>query len=178
MPDSLGHYGAVPGFIPCANLFVDRLSNSSVDMTSLDKLAGSDFAVVTYDQRGMARSTSPTPHPSSYDLMKYVEDLEAVRKVLHAEKIHLFGHSWGGIVAMRYATVYPERVESMILIGSGPPTWEGLLTAAYGIMLRIQELEEKDIIPKDLPPDSPERQEANFRAYFSDPTFWFSASAI
>ena len=54
-------------------------------------------------------------------MLSYVADLEAVRKAVGAKRIHLIGHSWGGLVSMRYATVHPETVKSIILMGSGPP---------------------------------------------------------
>lgn len=145
---------------------------SSQYMLNLEKLAGSAFAVITYDQRGMGRSTSPKEDVSSYTLLKYTEDLEAVRKKVGLDKVHLFGHSWGGIVAMHYATVYPGRVRSLILMGSGPPTWEGIMKSYQYFGQRIQKLQEKGIIPKAIPPDD---TEAILPAYFSDPGFWFSS---
>jgi len=44
-------------------------------MLDLERLAGKELAVVTYDQRGVGRSTAPPADPSHYDLMDYVEDL-------------------------------------------------------------------------------------------------------
>jgi len=37
-------------------------------------------------------------------------------------KVILVGHSWGGMLAMAYAAAYPERIDAMVLIGSGGPT--------------------------------------------------------
>ena len=145
---------------------------SSKYMLNLEKLSSPTFAVVTYDQRGMGRSTSPKEDVSSYTLLKYVEDLEAVRKKVGLDKVHLFGHSWGGIVAMRYATVYPGRVRSLILVGSGPPTWNGIMKSYQYFGHRIQHLQEKGIIPKTIQPGD---TEAILPAYFSDPGFWFSS---
>ena len=58
----------------------------------------------------------------SYRFDRYVADLEAVRERVGAEQVHLFGHSWGGVLAMRYATAHPERVRSIALMGSGTPS--------------------------------------------------------
>ena len=78
-------------------------------MLDLELLAGRDLAVVTYDQRGMGKSSKPLApgSPASYTLLKYAEDVEAIRQALHVERIHLFGHSFGGIIAMQYAVLYP-----------------------------------------------------------------------
>ena len=101
--------------------------NSSDYMASLEELQNEKITVVTYDQRGTGQSSEPS---EGFGLLKYVEDLEAVREALGSEKVHLFGHSWGGIVAMRYATIHPDRVKSIILMGSGPPSADALLIRA------------------------------------------------
>ena len=51
------------------------------------------------------------------DLM--VSDLESLRKHLKIDKWIVLGHSFGGMLASYYATVHPERIESMILSSSG-----------------------------------------------------------
>jgi proline iminopeptidase len=134
-------------------------------MLDLESLAGATFAVVTYDQRGVGGSSSPPADPASYELTDYVEDLEAVRRAVGADQVYLLGHSWGGIVAMHYATVYPENVRSLILVGSGPPTWDGMMTAWASIGQRIQELQKQGVLADPLPPG------AEWTAYFSDPAF-------
>jgi proline iminopeptidase len=53
-----------------------------------------------------------------------VEDLEALRTHLQQEKLLLAGHSWGGMLAMAYAAAHPDRVDRLILIGSGGPDME------------------------------------------------------
>jgi membrane protease YdiL (CAAX protease family) len=72
-------------------------------------------------KNGVGRSSSPQAEPENYALARYAQDLDAVREAVGAESVHLFGHSWGGIIAQRYATLHPERVRSIVLIGSGPP---------------------------------------------------------
>ena len=134
-------------------------------MLDLERLAGKEFAVVTYDQRGVGGSSAPPADPSNYDLMDYVEDLDAVRRAVGAGQVHLLGHSWGGVVAMHYATVYPQSVRSLILVGSGSPTWGGMMAAGARIGQRVQALQGEGVLPDPLPPG------AYFAAFFSDPTF-------
>jgi proline iminopeptidase len=142
-------------------------------MLNLENLAGPNFAVVTYDQRGVSRSSAPPLDPANYTLARYVADLEAVRKAVGVEHVHLLGHSWGGLVAMRYATIYPERVRSIVLVGSGPPAWKDMLAGMSHFGERVAALQAQGILPQDLT-----RQEGQddpvLRAYFSDPNFWFS----
>jgi pimeloyl-ACP methyl ester carboxylesterase len=144
-------------------------------MLNLEKLAGPNFAIVTYDQRGVGRSSSPLANPGSYTLEKYADDLEAVREATGADNIHLFGHSWGGIVALRYASLYPERVRSFVLMGSGPPTREQTTQCQQALVQRIIDLAQQGIIVENPEPGSRAAERGYLPAYFSDPDFWFSA---
>jgi len=141
---------------------------SSRYMVSLEQLASAEFAVVTFDQRGTGRSTTPS---DGYALLKYVADLEAVRKEVGAEKVHILGHSWGGIVAMRYATVHPQHVRSIILMGSGPPSRLAAQAGQASLGQRIGELQRQGIIATELPTNPAEILEAILPAYFSYSSF-------
>jgi proline iminopeptidase len=143
-------------------------------MLNFEKLASSDLAVVTYDQRGVGRSSSPTTDPSNYTLEKYAEDLEAVRQAVGVDNVYIFGHSWGGIVAQRYATLYPTHVREMVLMGSGPPTWDLTRLCQDAIIQRVIELVKQGIISENPEPGSPQAEKSILPAYFSDPNFWFS----
>jgi len=141
---------------------------SSNYMTSLKQLAGEQLAVIIYDQRGTGQSTQSV---DSYRMPDHVADLEAVRKASGAEKIHVLGHSWGGIVAMRYATIYPQRVRSIILMGSGPPTRESVQAGQARLVQRIIKLQERGIISQNLQMETGNVIKAILPAYFSDPEF-------
>ncbi len=80
------------------------------DMAGLGAL----FALIMVDPRGTAESDRPAD-PCAYMLDDYVRDLEEVRAHLRLEKMLLLGHSHGGLVAMGYASKYPERVERLVL---------------------------------------------------------------
>ena len=146
---------------------------SSHYMLGLEDLAGENFAVVTYDQRGVSRSSAPPTDPSYYTFAKYVDDLEAVRKAVGVEKVHLFGHSWGGLVAMHYATLYPKQVCSIVLMGSASPAWNELASGFARFEERVKSLQAQGIIPQDLTPKDGQ-DDPTLRAFFSDPNFYFS----
>jgi len=147
-------------------------------MLSLENLAGSNLAVVTYDQRGVGRSSNPKADPANYTLAKYAEDLDAVREAIGVDKVYLFGHSWGGIVAQRYATLYPDRVSSIALMGSGPPTYQQTLKCQEALVQRIIALVQQGIISETPEPGSLEAAKSILPAYFSDPNFWFSEDGL
>jgi pimeloyl-ACP methyl ester carboxylesterase len=63
---------------------------------------------------------------AKHDVRQYttsvaVRDLEAVRQALGAERINLYGISYGTRVAQHYLRRHPERVRSVVLDGVVPP---------------------------------------------------------
>jgi len=137
--------------------------NSSDYMISLEQLAGPQLAVVTYDQRGTGRSSEPS---QGYSMPRYIADMEAVRQALGAEAIDLLGHSWGGVLALRYAAAYPERVSSIILMGSGVITPEAAEAAQESKAQRVLALQEQGVIPRTI-----QSLADLLPVYFSDPSF-------
>lgn len=75
------------------------------------------YRAVTFDQRGVGGSTAESHR---YEPEDYLEDVDAVRRHLDAGSIHLFGHSWGGLLAQLYLARYPARVRSLFLASSSP----------------------------------------------------------
>ena len=141
---------------------------SSAYMRSLDRLAGAEFAVATFDQRGTGRSTAPS---DGYGLTEYASDLEAVRQAVGARKVHIFGHSWGGIIAMRYAADHPRNVRSIILMASGPPARKATLGGQALLNERIRILHDQGKIVRPQPGNEKDVIKAILPAYFSDPEF-------
>jgi len=72
---------------------------------------------VFYDQLGSGRSGRPAD-PSLWQIDRFVEELDAVRKQLGLSRVHLLGHSWGASLAVQYVLTKGTRgVESLILAG-------------------------------------------------------------
>lgn len=78
------------------------------------------FVLVFYDQRGGGRSELPAD-TSLLHARYHVEDLEAVRRHFGLERMKLITHSFGSVLAARYAQTYPERVERMVFHGATGP---------------------------------------------------------
>jgi proline iminopeptidase len=72
--------------------------------------------LIYYDQLGCGLSSDPKD-TSMWDLGRYVEEVEQVRKALDLNKdnFYLLGHSWGGILAMQYALKYQENIKGLII---------------------------------------------------------------
>ena len=78
--------------------------------------------VVFYDQRGNGRSSAVKPGQPC-GLAEQIDDLEAVRAHLGADRIDLLGHSWGGFLVMAYAARHPEHIRHLITVDSAAPKW-------------------------------------------------------
>jgi pimeloyl-ACP methyl ester carboxylesterase len=71
-----------------------------------------ELLVVAYDFRGNGRSDAPD-EPMS--MATFMEDTIALLDELRLESAHLYGQSFGGMVAQELALTHPERVRSLIL---------------------------------------------------------------
>ena len=88
-------------------------------MTSLDDLAERyDRAVIYYDQISCGKSKTP-PLPELWSAELFEEELACVRRELGLDHLHILGQSWGGMLAMQYATHRPAGVASMV-VASAP----------------------------------------------------------
>jgi len=76
--------------------------------------------VVFYDQLGCGRSDRPDD-TSLWNIDRSVAEIDAVREALGLERIHLFGNSWGGWLAMQYVLDRQPPLAGLI-ISSSPPS--------------------------------------------------------
>jgi proline-specific peptidase len=89
----------------------------------LEALAGRR-QVIFYDQLGCGRSDRPDD-TSLWTIDRFVEELARVRAALGLDELHLFGSSWGGMLAMAYVLDRRPALASLILCGSpaSMPRW-------------------------------------------------------
>ncbi|MCI0691189.1 alpha/beta hydrolase [candidate division KSB1 bacterium] len=83
--------------------------------------------------------------PTTINFEAYINDLEAVRKHLKVERWTLLGHSWGGILAMAYAAKYPQRIQAMILAGSGGIDTDFVKYYTPNILSRLSPAEREEV---------------------------------
>lgn len=90
----------------------------------LEALAGTGRRVVLYDQIGCGRSWIDKP-TDFWTVELFVAEVQAIRDALGLDRIHLFGSSWGGMLAMEYALTRPSGLESLVLSSSPAsiPLW-------------------------------------------------------
>jgi 3-oxoadipate enol-lactonase len=82
-------------------------------------LAG-ELRVIAYDFRGNGNSDEP-PGPAT--MATFVDDTFALLDALGVDRAHVYGQSFGGMVAQEMALTRPERVRTLILgcTHAGPP---------------------------------------------------------
>jgi proline iminopeptidase len=69
-----------------------------------------------YDEMGNGYSDKPGDS-SRYTIAAAVDELEQVRQALNLEheNFYLYGHSWGGLLAMEYALKYQHHLKALII---------------------------------------------------------------
>jgi proline iminopeptidase len=83
----------------------------------LDPL-GDSFRLVFFDQRGCGRSTAGPLDGVTH--ATWCADTDLLRRELALDKIVLFGHSYGALIALDYALAYPETLAGLVLCNATP----------------------------------------------------------
>jgi len=107
-----------------ALVLIRGLGRSSRYWLDFDQSLATAYQVVTFDQRGLGKSSEPLRWWHSMDHM--VEDLLALLDHLQIAKAHIFGLSLGGMVAMGFAAKYPSRCLSLMVANSSTADYWGL----------------------------------------------------
>jgi proline iminopeptidase len=84
---------------------------SSFYLKPLEDL-GNDRQVVRYDQLGGGKSDKVTD-TTMFTIEHFVRELDSLRAHLGVARWHVFGHSWGTILAMEYYRAHADRVASL-----------------------------------------------------------------
>ena len=67
-----------------------------------------------YDQLGCGFSDAPKD-PALWTLGRYRDEVEHVRRGLGLERFVLYGHSFGGMLAIEYALKYPQHLTGLVI---------------------------------------------------------------
>lgn len=78
----------------------------------VDPLVAAGLRVITFDNRGVGRSSLP---PGPYSSREMAADTKALAGALGLTAFHLVGVSLGGLIAQEYALAYPSDLRSVVL---------------------------------------------------------------
>jgi 3-oxoadipate enol-lactonase len=76
-----------------------------------------NFDVLSYDQRGLGRTSKPDV---PYTMADYADDAARLMDVLGWDSARVMGVSFGGMVAQEFVLRHPERVERLVLACTSP----------------------------------------------------------
>jgi proline iminopeptidase len=102
-PVLIAHHGA-PG-----------LGSRAEPRASFGRLADT-YRVVVFDARGSGQSEGK----GTFSHEQWAADIDALREWAGAEQVIMAGGSYGGFMAMEYATRYPDRVRALVLRDTSP----------------------------------------------------------
>lgn len=85
----------------------------SVYLKSMEAL-GDERVVVRYDQLGAGYS-DVVKDTALFTIPRFVQELDSLRAHLGFERMHVYGHSWGSILALEYYRAHPAHVASLVL---------------------------------------------------------------
>jgi len=88
---------------------------SSLDWYDVLPLLASHRRVIAIDHRGHGDGAK-FGLASAYTFDALLDDLVGFVDAVALDQFHLAGHSMGGVIAMRYALVAPERLASLVLV--------------------------------------------------------------
>ena len=81
---------------------------------TIPALRDSGYRVIAPDQIGFCKSSKPQAY--QFTFQQLAANTHALLASLGIERAALIGHSTGGMIAVRYALMYPEAVDHLVLI--------------------------------------------------------------
>lgn len=93
-----------------------KLANVSQRSWTWENDLASSLHFLCYDRRGCFRSSMPL---GGYEIENQALDLVTLLDTLHIPSAHVIGSSAGGPISLALAALYPDRVLSLILDGTG-----------------------------------------------------------
>ena len=104
-------------------------------LAPITDLAGAGFEVVFYDQLGCGQSQRPASY-RDYSIASNADDADQLRRALDLGRVHLFGHSYGGALALE-AAVRHSRAWRSLVVASGFASMRALWK---GYRVRVSQL--------------------------------------
>jgi pimeloyl-ACP methyl ester carboxylesterase len=81
---------------------------------SIDILTDAGYRVIAPDQIGFCKSSKPRRY--QYTFQQLARNTHALLDALGVKQATLVAHSTGGMIAVRYALMYPQQTEQLVLV--------------------------------------------------------------
>ena len=79
----------------------------------------SKYKCYLLEQRGTGLSQPKVIDSTTITVKNAEDDINLLIEHLHYKQVILFGHSWGGMLGLSYAVHHPNRIQKLILLGTG-----------------------------------------------------------
>ncbi|HUP91407.1 MAG TPA: alpha/beta hydrolase [Solimonas sp.] len=126
------------------------------------------YRVVRFDNRGTGRSDKP---PAPYSIGMLADDVAALLDAMGIAQAHVVGHSMGGYIALTLAQNHPQKVRSLVLVGTSPGGPDTLpvpeaTRAAWGAAIGLAPVEyARRTMPLSFAPGWTEAHPQEFESY-------------
>jgi len=117
--------------------------------------------LIFFDMRGHGKSDANLDS-THIQLMYFVDDIEEMRKAFGIDKLLLFGHSFGGLLAENYAIKYPNHLKGLILVS--PSAHDSKFTIDASTVIKDRTTQQ-DLIDRETVMSSPEFQKSDSKSY-------------
>jgi proline iminopeptidase len=143
-------------------------------------------SIVFYDQIGCGRSSEPSG-PSSYSIDWAVDDLEFLLQKLGVRRFHLYGQSFGGILAFEFLKRQAERKTNdedgclSVVLSSTPTNVKQVQMEANRLVAALEVAENGDVAEAFRLAHqcrTPEKPQPLVDAYAKAGTVWRGTTAI
>ncbi|RUR34217.1 alpha/beta fold hydrolase [Vreelandella nanhaiensis] len=92
---------------------------------TIEALTDAGYRVIAPDQVGFCKSTKPEYYQFSFHQL--AANTQALLAELDVDDVTVMGHSMGGMLATRFALMYPEQTEQLVMVNPiGLEDWKAL----------------------------------------------------
>ena len=128
------HYAVQGSGAPA--IFLHGWPDSWFTYSRVVPLLPADLHVLIPDQRGFGDSERPA---DGYAIADYAADVMAFMDALSLTRAAIVGHSFGSFVARAVALAAPERVERLVLIGTGISKGNAVIDEVRAAMVQLRD---------------------------------------
>lgn len=123
-------------------LLICGMASDVSSWTPITPLLEGSNTIISFDNRGAGRTKTDSQNWTIDDM---VADVLAVLDHHNIKRAHIVGHSMGGMIALRLAHKFPERVGSLVMMSSlNAPSQKGIMffeqmVELYGTKMPIED---------------------------------------
>jgi pimeloyl-ACP methyl ester carboxylesterase len=81
---------------------------------TIQRLSDAGYRVIAPDQIGFCKSSKPEHY--QYSFQQLARNTHALLDALGVSRVTMIGHSTGGMLAIRYALMYPQETQQLVLV--------------------------------------------------------------